>query len=269
MVCSFYTMLLGAHPWLKPQLNFLSRFRKINCDGVHPVCSTCIRRRCPMCDYDDEPTRRGPDRHPRVRAHQDAEPFPSSTPLRRAQKQSSNDVVATPITPSTTEYPPYTTSDASATTSRMGLSNRSPIPPRGSFDSTRLYPSPNTSRLFHQGSMNETPTHDLFSGSPSMRPSHTYLHHSGTSPPTRNDSQLLPPVSRPGRSGPGVVLNSFSVLHPEPSPSTGARARDQIGNVSFLLNHSDERPYPKFSRRNILETRPTPSLSAQRSTLVL
>ncbi|KAF9519731.1 hypothetical protein BS47DRAFT_1358046 [Hydnum rufescens UP504] len=125
---------------------------------------------------------------------------------------------------------------------------------RGSFDGTRLYPSPSTSALFHQGSMNETPTHDLVSGSPSMRPFHNYLHHSGTTPPTQNDSLLVPLVSRPDLTNSGSVLSSFSVLHLEPSPSTGTR--DQGGDSSYLLNLSDERPYPNFSRGSIVDTGP-------------
>jgi hypothetical protein len=148
------------------------------------------------------------------------------------------------------QSPPYTAPDASATTSRMGLSNRSPTPPRGSFESTRLYPSPSTSTLLHQGSMNETPT----PASPSVRPSHAYPQHSGTRPLTRDDSLLLPPISRPGPSDSGSILNSFDVPHPEPSPST--RARDQIGNISSLLNAPDERPYPNFSHRSIVSNQP-------------
>ncbi|KAF9519725.1 hypothetical protein BS47DRAFT_1083648 [Hydnum rufescens UP504] len=72
------------------------RNRKIKCDGAHPVCSTCIRRRSPQCDYDREPRRRGPDRHRRVRIHHDSGPPPSLTRPRRSQKRASNDVVAHP-----------------------------------------------------------------------------------------------------------------------------------------------------------------------------
>ncbi|KAF9519722.1 hypothetical protein BS47DRAFT_1083471 [Hydnum rufescens UP504] len=134
------------------------RNRKIKCDGADPVCSTCIRRRSPRCDYDYEPRRRGPDRRPRVRTYRDSGPPPSLTPPRRSQKRASNDVVATPITPSTTQSPPYTAPGASAIISRIRLSNRSPTLLRRSFDSTRLHPSPSTSTLFHQGLVTGTST---------------------------------------------------------------------------------------------------------------
>jgi hypothetical protein len=69
--------------------------------------------------------------------------------------------------------------------------------------------------------MSETPTHDLFGASPSMHPSHPYLDHSGIRPLGPNDdSLLLPPVPRPGRSDTSSVVNSINVLHPDPSPSS-------------------------------------------------
>jgi Fungal Zn(2)-Cys(6) binuclear cluster domain len=245
MVRSFHS-ILGARPRLHPRSNFLSHSRKIKCDGAHPVCSTCIRRRSPRCDYDDEPRRRGPDRTPRFRTHHDSGAPPSLTRPRRSQKRSSNDGAATPITPSTTQSPPYTTS---ATISRIGLSNRSPTPPMGAFDSTRLYPSPSTSTLLHQGLVTKTPTRNPFGGSPSTHPSQTHLHLSGTHPLTPNDSPLLPPVSRSGRFDSSSVLNSFPVRHPGPSASTGTR--DQSGNLSY------EPPYPDFVHRSVvIDTRP-------------
>ncbi|KAF9519742.1 hypothetical protein BS47DRAFT_1085545 [Hydnum rufescens UP504] len=131
--------------------------------------------------------------------------------------------------------------------SRTGVSKRPPTPPKGSLDSSRLYPSPSTSGVFQERSGNETLTHDLFGGSLSMHPSHSYLHHSGTRPPTSNDPLLLPPVSHPGRS----ILDSFPALGPEPSPSTGIG--DQSGSQSFLSDPSDE-PHPNFSRRSIVDT---------------
>ncbi|KAF9519723.1 hypothetical protein BS47DRAFT_1387982 [Hydnum rufescens UP504] len=114
--------------------------------------------------------------------------------------------------------PPDTTRDVSATISRIGLSNGSLTPPKGSFDSIRLYPSPSTSRLFHQGLVNETPTHDLF--------------------------VLLLQCVLP-------TLTS-AILGLGPSPSTDTR--DQSGNLS--LSPSDERPYPNFSRRTIPPSHP-------------
>ncbi|KAF9519718.1 hypothetical protein BS47DRAFT_1324447 [Hydnum rufescens UP504] len=229
------------------------RSRKIKCDATHPVCLTCVRRKSPKCEYDDEPRRRGPDRHPRIRTHQDSGAPPSIRP-RRSQKRVLDDVVSTPITPSTTQSPPYITSDASATPSDTALSNTSPVPPRGPLGGIRLYPSPSTSTVFREGSVNETPTHDVFGGSPSMRPSHPYLHHSGTRTLGPNDSLLLPPGARPGRSSTSSAVNSINILHPEPSPSTGTR--DQSGYLSSLLNPSDEHLYPNFSPRGIVDTRP-------------
>ncbi|KAF9519604.1 hypothetical protein BS47DRAFT_1312196 [Hydnum rufescens UP504] len=226
------------------------RSRKIKCDGSHPVCLTCIRRKSLKCEYDDQPGHRGPDRRPRVRSHQDAGSFPSS---RRSQKRSSNDVVASPITPPSTQSPSYITPNASANTPGMGFSSGSSTPPRGSLDSIRLNPSRDASTLFQQGSVNETPTQDLFGGSPSMRPFHGHLHHSETRPPTSNDSPLLP-VSRPGSSDAGFVLNSFSILHPGPSLSTGTR--DQGENRSFPPNPENDRPYPNFSPRTIADAPP-------------
>ncbi|KAF9519730.1 hypothetical protein BS47DRAFT_1084477 [Hydnum rufescens UP504] len=140
--------------------------RKIKCDGAHPVCSTCIRRRR-QCEYDDEPRRRGPDRYRRVRTHHDSGP-PSSIRPRPSQNRAPIDLGASPVT---TESPPYSTPDTSALISRIGLPNRPLAPPRGPFGSISLYPSPGTPRRFHQGSMNETRTHDPFTGSPSLRPS--------------------------------------------------------------------------------------------------
>jgi Fungal Zn(2)-Cys(6) binuclear cluster domain len=228
-----------------PKSNFLSRSRKIKCDGAHPVCSSCIRRRNPKCDYDDEPKRRGPDRRTRVRTHQDSGPL--SIRPRRSQKRSSNDVGAGPLTPSTTESPPSTTPDASAIISRTGLSNPSPTVPRGSLDSARLYPFSSTSRAFQDGSVNESPAPDVLGGS-SMHPSDCFPRRSETRPPTSNDPLLVPPGSRSGRP----ILNSSPALHPEPSPSTGIR--DQSGNHSFLSNPSDQSLYPNFSRRSIVST---------------
>ncbi|KAF9519735.1 hypothetical protein BS47DRAFT_1085144 [Hydnum rufescens UP504] len=195
------------------------RSRKIKCDGAHPVCSTCIRRRSPKCDYDDEPRRRGPDRHPRVHTHPDLEPLSSIHP-RRSQKRFSNDVGTSPATPSSTQSPPDTTPDVSAIISRTGLSKRPPTPPGGSLDSSRLYPSPSASGVFQQGSGNETLTHDLFGGSLSMRPSHSYLHH----PETRLPRQMIPSyfllfLTR------AVHPGSFPALGLEPSPSTGSETR--------------------------------------------
>ncbi|KAF9519733.1 hypothetical protein BS47DRAFT_1085001 [Hydnum rufescens UP504] len=194
------------------------RSRKIKCDATRPVCVTCIRRRSPKCEYDDEQRRRGPDRHPRVRTHHDSGPPPSSIRPHRSQKWASNDVIAIPITPST-ESPPCVTSDAGASTSGTVLSNSSLIPPGGSFGSVGLYPSPGEFTPFHQGSMSETPTRDLF-----------------------------------GRSDASSVVNSISVLHPDPSPSTGTL--DRNGHLSLLLNPSDERPYLSFSRRSLVDTGP-------------
>ncbi|KAF9519743.1 hypothetical protein BS47DRAFT_1481925 [Hydnum rufescens UP504] len=218
-----FFVIFHAPSALYPKSDFLSRSRKIKCDGAHPVCSTCIRRSSPQCDYDDEPRRRGPGRHRRVQIHHDF--WPLSIRPRRSQKRSSNDVGASPATPSSTQSPPDTTPHVSGIISRTGVSKRPPTPPKGSLDSSRLYPSPSTFGVFQERSGNETLTHDLFGGSLSMHPSHSYLHHSGTRPPTSND--------------------------PLPSPSTGIG--DQSGSQSFLSDPSD-RTHPNFSRRSIVDT---------------
>ncbi|KAF9519600.1 hypothetical protein BS47DRAFT_1387894 [Hydnum rufescens UP504] len=230
------------------------RSRKIKCDGTYPACLTCIRRRSPKCEYDNEPRRRGPDRQPRVRTRQYSGPPPSSSRPRRPQKRASNDPAPTPMIPSTRQSPPYTTSDASPTVSRMLLSDDSLIPPKGLFGSIRLYPSPGTSTLFRRGSVSETPTRGLLGGSPSLRPSRPYLHQSGTRPLGSNDSVLLPLVFPPGRSDTSSPVNSISVLGPEPSPSTGTL--DQSGHLPFPLNPSGERLYTNFTGASIVDTPP-------------
>ncbi|KAF9519740.1 hypothetical protein BS47DRAFT_1085425 [Hydnum rufescens UP504] len=130
----------------------------------------------------------------------------------------------------------------------MVLSNRSLTPPRGSFGSMTLYPSPSTSTPFYQGLVDEIPSHNLFDGSLSMRPSQTYLH-SGAHPLVPNDLQLLPAASRPVWFDSSSVLNSFPVLHPEPSPFMSTR--HQSGNPSSLLSPSEEPPHLDFTPRSV------------------
>lgn len=50
-------------------LYFLSRNRKIRCDGAKPACHNCSKRNAANndCDYDAIPKRRGPDRNPGAR----------------------------------------------------------------------------------------------------------------------------------------------------------------------------------------------------------
>jgi hypothetical protein len=113
----------------------------------------------------------------------------------------------------------------------------------------RLYPPLSTPGPSHYGSVGGTIPRNLFGGSPSIPlSSHMDLHRSVTRPFTPSDSLLLPPVSRLGRSDSGSLPSPFNALGPEFSPSMGAR--DQSRNLSFLLNPSDERPYPSFSHRS-------------------
>ena len=225
-----------------------SRSRKIKCDGTRPVCATCIKRKSPKCQYDDGPKRRGPDRHPRARPHQNSGPSSSSTRARRSQKRSSNDVAASVI-PSTSQSLQHVASDSGATTPQMVLSNRPPSPLRQSSDSMRYYPPLGIPGPSQHGSEGGTLARNFFGNSPSVpHSSQMLLPRSATRPLTPSDSLLLPPVSRLSRSEPNSLPNPFDILNPEFSPSIGAR--DQSRNLSFLLNPSDERPYPNFGHRS-------------------
>ncbi|KAF9519714.1 hypothetical protein BS47DRAFT_1082892 [Hydnum rufescens UP504] len=171
--------------------------------------------------------------------HYDSGPPPSLTRPRRSQKGSSNNVVATPVTPSSTQSPPYITSDAIATTSGTEVSNSSLTSLTGPFP-IRLYPSSSPPTLLRPGLVAGTPTSNLFSASPSMRPSQMHLL-------TPTDSLPLPPVSLPGRSNSSSVLNSFPILHPGPSPSTDTQG--QSGNLSY------ERLHPNFGDHSVVDAR--------------
>lgn len=153
---------------------FLSRGRKIRCDGAKPMCFNCNHRGSPTCDYDTVPKRRGPDRQPGSR--QRSGKGESVRPRRRTSSRgvdtavsSTDNTAVTPLSPQLS-HPSHgcitlqqiKSSPSSGSGSQRGLDMR--VSPESSSSWTQLNTPPN----FGSSNYHDSPLNDnaIFSTAP-------------------------------------------------------------------------------------------------------